>query len=42
MKAFYLNIVLLNKEEVVAKAVVEKSGLSKSSFFGRAAGNDYN
>jgi hypothetical protein len=35
--SFYMNILLLNKDEVVAAKVGEKTGFSKGGFFDRAA-----
>lgn len=37
-KPFYVNIILRNKEEVVANAVADKTGLKKGGLFGNLAG----
>lgn len=37
-KPFYLNIILKNKEEVVANAVADKTGFVKGGLFGNLAG----
>jgi hypothetical protein len=36
-KPFYLNLILLNKEEVVTNKVAEKTGLKAGGFLGKAA-----
>ena len=37
-KPFYVNIILRNKEDVVANAIAEKTGLKKGGLFGNIAG----